>query len=504
MPNRTPDGEAGLGRGALSVRSRQRLIEGAVNNNLLVFLILFLATFLLVIGRALLGVDSWLTLMAGREISQHGLPHHETLTTIPFGRTWIDQQWLAQIVFYGLNRVGGLGLAVVFHSLMVTSAFAITVITSRVRGASSRMTLVAAVICLLVAPWSWQLRAQSIALPLFALTLALMATDTRLTARRTYLVFPTLVVWANVHGSVVLGAALVSFAAVLRLPDILRRSGAITTPWRLALFLVAPWACVLVSPYGTGLVGYYRLILINSPVSKLITEWQAPALHGYFLIFFAVAAATVVIAIWQRRRLSLYDLGVLAFTLAGACRSVRAVVWFSMAMAMLLPVALDGVVRPSPSPPVHRQLAHVLAGALSAILAATAIFMLTRSDSWYEHGWPLRGARAAARAAQASDVKAAVLSSDTYADWLLWKEPSLRGRVASDVRFELLTETEIRSIVLFKSHKRGWRGNAGSYPVLVLDRRETPAQVRELLSEPGTDVLFADKTVIVLSRNPPR
>ena len=254
----------------------QRLIERAVDNNLLVVLILVLATFLLVVGRTLLGVDSWLTLMAGREITQHGLPHHEALTTIPFGRAWTDQQWLAQLVFYGLNRVGGLGLAVVFHSLMVTAAVAITVITSRVRGASSRMTLVAAVVCLLVAPWSWQLRAQSIALPLFALTLALMATDRRLRARRTFLVFPTLVVWANVHGSVVLGATLVSLAAVLGLPDLLRRSGAAIPPWRLALFLVAPWACVLVSPYGTDLVGYYRTLLISSPVSKLITEWQAP------------------------------------------------------------------------------------------------------------------------------------------------------------------------------------------------------------------------------------
>ena len=481
----------------------QRLIDSAVDNNLLVVVILVLATFLLIIGRTLLGGDSWLTLMAGREITQHGLPHHDTLTTIPLGRTWTDQQWLAQLGFYGLDRVGGLGLAVVFHALMVTAAVAITVITSRVRGASSRMTLVAAVVCLLVAPWSWQLRAQSIALPLFALTLALMATDSRLAARRTYLVFPTLVVWANVHGSVVLGAVLVSLAAVLGLPELFRRSGATIPVWRLALFLVAPWACILASPYGTDLVGYYRTLLVSSPVSKLITEWQAPGLHGYFLIFFAVAGATVAIVIWQRRRLSLYDIGVLALTLAGACRSVRAVVWFSLAMAMLLPLALDGIVRPNLQPPVHRRLALGLTGALACILAATAAFMLTRRDSWYEQGWSAPAAHATARAALASNVEAAVWPSGRYGDWLLWKEPALRGRIAWDVRFELLTEAEIRAIVRFNSGKKGWRAPLRGYPILVLDARETPEQVRALRSEPGSRVLFADKAIVVLSRSRP-
>ena len=112
--------------------------------------------------------DSWLTLVSGREVAQHGLPHHEVITTIARGRVWTDQQWLAQLIFYGLDRVGGLGLTVVFHSLMVAGAVAVTVIASRVRGASARMTLLAAIVCLLVAPWSWQLRAQSVALPLFA------------------------------------------------------------------------------------------------------------------------------------------------------------------------------------------------------------------------------------------------------------------------------------------------------------------------------------------------
>jgi hypothetical protein len=482
---------------------RQRAVEAALANNLLVAAILLEATFLLVIGSKLVGVDSWLTLAAGREIAQHGLPHREVLTTIPAGRTWIDQQWLAQLAFYQLHRVGGVGLAVVFHALMVSAALAISVVGSRVRGASSTTTLLAAIVCLVVVPMSWQLRAQSIALPLFALTLALVSTDARLARRRTFLVFPTLVLWANVHGSVILGAALVSLAGGLGVLDvILRRRVEAVPAWRPVLFLVAPWACVLVSPYGTGLVDYYRLLFVGSPVSKYITEWQAPKPHGYFLVFFAVAAATVVIAIWQRRRLSLYDLAVLALTLAGACRSVRAIVWFSLALAMLLPLALDGIVRPSPAPPVHRRLAAGLIGLLAVVLAATTVFTLTRSDAWYERGLSARGAQATVRAALAAGPDTPLWVSGAYVDWLLWKEPRLRGRIAWDVRFELLTDAELRAIVRFNSYKPGWRGSTRGYRLLVLDRRAYPRQTRALVRDPGSEVLFADRKLVVLARRP--
>jgi hypothetical protein len=482
------------------VSGRSGLSEHLANNNLLVVMIFVLAVFLLGVGRTLLGVDSWLTFMAGREIVDNGLPHHENLTTIPLGRVWTDQQWLAQVLYYGIYRIGGLGLAVVFHAFMVTAALAVTVITSRARGASSRMTLVAAFVCLVVAPWSWQLRAQSVALPLFALTLAAMSTDPFLTKRRTFLVIPVLILWANVHGSVILGAILVALAALLALVRQVRRreAGGLSRP---LFFLVAPWCCVLASPYGTDLVAYYRLLLIGSPVSKYITEWKAPGFHGYFLVFFAVAAATVVIAIWQRRRLSLYDLLVLAFTLAGALQSVRAVVWFALALAMLLPLALDGIVQPSLSPPVHRRLGHVLAGTMACLVAGIALFALTRSNGWYEQDMSARGAGVAARAAAASDTKAAVWASGRYGNWLLWKEPSLRGRVAWDVRFELLTEAELRAIVRFNSHEPGWRAATRGYPILVLDRSKSAPQARALQSDPGMTVVYADDSVVVLSSN---
>ena len=48
----------------------------------------------------LLNQDSWLALVDGRLIAQHGLPHTDTLTVWTLGRHWIDQQWASHLVLY--------------------------------------------------------------------------------------------------------------------------------------------------------------------------------------------------------------------------------------------------------------------------------------------------------------------------------------------------------------------------------------------------------------------
>ena len=52
--------------------------------------------------------DSWLTLVSGREVVEHGLPGADRLTVWTLGSDWVDQQWGAQLAFYGVFLVGGL------------------------------------------------------------------------------------------------------------------------------------------------------------------------------------------------------------------------------------------------------------------------------------------------------------------------------------------------------------------------------------------------------------
>jgi hypothetical protein len=378
---------------------------------------------------------------------------------------------------------------------MVVLAFGSAVVAARLRGASAQSTLFAITAAMIVAPWGWQLRAQSFALPLFTWVLALMALDPRLRRRRTWLVFPLLIVWANLHGSVILGAAIVSIAGLIGLGEALLRRPS-PGPARIAALLVLPWPCLLVSPYSFDLPAYYRLLLVDSPVSKVIAEWQSPDPEGYLLLFFGLAVATVGVVAWKWRCLSAFDIAVLAVTLAGSLRATRSIVWFALAVAVLLPLALDGILGGDRSP-LRRRLGVVLAGGAVGVAVAATVAVLVQPASWFLRNWPDKGAAAVARAADGAGTKA-VFASDKHADWLLWRIPELRGRVAYDVRFELVTDAELRSIVLFKSLQPGWEGALRGYRVVVLDPSDTPRHEAELRKR-GARSLYEDSDIVVLA-----
>ena len=54
--------------------------------------------------------DTWLALVDGRWIAQHGLPHSDSIAVWTRGATWVDQQWLAHLSLYGIASAGGVKL----------------------------------------------------------------------------------------------------------------------------------------------------------------------------------------------------------------------------------------------------------------------------------------------------------------------------------------------------------------------------------------------------------
>src|SRR4026209_1208229 len=66
--------------------------------------------FLLIFPPSLVVNDSWLNLMAGREVIENGLPSVDELTIYGLGSVWTDQQWGAQVLMYGLYSLGGVAL----------------------------------------------------------------------------------------------------------------------------------------------------------------------------------------------------------------------------------------------------------------------------------------------------------------------------------------------------------------------------------------------------------
>ena len=407
-----------------------------------VFLVSLVGVVLLtVFGPSLVVGDTWLTLMAGREIVDHGLPEVEHITLLGEGSTWTDQQWLAQLVFYGAHELAGTRLVVVLDVPLVLLALGLAAGAARSAGASSRSTFLIGLLAILAGPWGWTIRAQSAALPLFAGLLWLLLDAYRNgVRRRTLLVLPLLVLWANLHGSVVLGAGL---TMLLALATLVRGRGA-EPLYPLALLVCAP-LCVLVTPYGWDIVAYYDLMLVDAPFADILREWQwsSPSATTALFWLLAVVAVGLVALRRCRSRLTVFELLVLAVTFVGAVQAVRGVIWFALACAAILPVALDGLLTradPSAAPRQPRDLRREpRRPRRRARRHARAAAELVRAGVARGAGRRRPRRRRATRASR-------LFATDGTADWLLWKIPDLRGRIAYDVRFELYDQRDARAI----------------------------------------------------------
>lgn len=378
--------------------------------------------------------DSWLTLLSGREIARNGLPHRDDLFAWTSGRTWTDQQWLAHLGFYWAYLAGGIRLVLAAHVACIVGAAAIVVTAARRRGASGAAVLLTAFVCLLIAPWALQLRAQSPAELLFAACLALLVDPRPLTGGRIAAILAVLALWANVHGTVVLGVGL----AVLRGLALVRwwpRRG-------LALVALAP-ACIFASPYAPDLVGYYHRLLANPLLPRFVDEWRRSTPSSRTAVFYVVLLGGVWLLARQRDLTTSYEKVAFALLALGALQAVRGIVWFGLAAVPLLAPLLDGVVS---RVRVLRGAAPARAGlGVAAAAVAMTVVVFARPAGWFVDRWPAEAARTVAAAA-ARDPSLRVFAADRYSDWLLWSEPSLRGRIAYDIRFELLTSRELDAL----------------------------------------------------------
>jgi len=481
----------------VSAASRIRRVAGE-EFLLVVLYAAFGIVFLTVFPPTLLVADSWLTLVAGREVVEHGLPSVDELTVLGLGQTWTDQQWGAQILAYGSHALGGHGLLAVVVALFAVGAFAIAAVGARTLGAGPRSILLVFFPVLLAAPWTFTIRAQVFALPLFTALIWLLASEARNPSRRVYLVFPLLVVWANLHGSAALAAMLTMLLGAIELVSTRGRSGLRSV----ALLALSPLA-LLATPYGPfDTARYYHLLLVDPPFGReLVTEWRRSDPSWDTLVFYLLAALALATVVWGRRRLTLFDMAALALTFAGAVLAIRGIPWFALTCLVLVPVAL-GPLLEERTKRTPRALDRGLAYGAVAILALVAVLALARDDDWYLKNWP-EPAVFAVRDSLTPETRVFATSRD--ADWVLWRIPELRGRLAYDVRFEIYDRETFERIVRFRGEQgEDWKSLADGYQIVIFETHQEPSShVADFLAEPGARSVYADDRVTVILRPAP-
>jgi hypothetical protein len=475
-------------------------LRAAADRN--VFLVVVLASCTAVHAHAIRNAvvqDAWYSLLGGRTVLHSGLPHHDTWTIFTLGRRWVDEQWLGHVLLYGLWAAAGWRLVLLAVVALFVAAFLVLAIAARRLGASDRAVALTTALAYATGVENGAMRAQIPAYLLFAIVTALLIRDSRAPSRWVIAVFPLLVLWANIHGSVILGAALVALRGLtVAGAGLVARARPREWAARAVVLVVVPWLCTLVTPYGFDIVHYYRTTIGNSALTQFVTEWGPMTVRAQPQFF-----ALLIVAVWlagrSRRVLTPFEQLALLGTAVLGLYALRYAIWFALVAVGTVPLALDAAWRPSAGRRREQLNAGLAAAALAvALLALTATF--AHGNTWFERDFPAKAADAVAAAARA-DPKLRIYADERYSDWLMFEDPALEGRVAFDVRFELLTSVQLARLVDYRTELGiDWQRAARGYGLLVLEPDDDRKTIKLLERRPGAKLLFRSTHVVVLRR----
>jgi hypothetical protein len=436
----------------------------------------------------LLQGDGWFCLSLGREITTSGLPRVDELTALGAGRAWIDVQWLAHVVWHELRELGGARLVIVSHVLLLSGALVLAFDAARRSGASSRRIALAGLVALLVLMPQRLVRAQSFGVLCLVLVLWIAIVDARRARGVLGWTLPVLVLWANLHGSVIVGAGLAGLAALVSASRVtgrarLRRLGLA------ALIGLTPFA----TPYSPSELLAYWAKMAADPGP--FTEWDAPT-FGTAPIHLVLAIVTLALLVWRARRVDL-----LHGVLLGACAilsltGLRYGLLLGYAFAVFGPRLLDHALPGDGNDPAVRAWPVALAASL-AFLAGLGHGVSNVSESV--------GLRYPREVLSAPMSDGLVFSSESHGDWLLDLRPDLRGRVLFGVRSELGTASEwgaVQDVLAgeLEGLDRLGRDLGGPIRHVVLDREEWSATERALERAHDWELVRRTDGAVVFSR----
>jgi hypothetical protein len=232
--------------------------------------------------------DTWWLLRAGEDIwKSHSVPLSDSYSHTAYGAYWPNHEWLTELLLYVVHRVGGLRLIAAGTSLAIVTAWALSWRLGR-GPFEPRFLLFGAALVPCAAGWA--IRPQVFSYVMFMLVVSELV-------RGRYRWLPVIVlVWANLHGAVVLalvatgGAGLLEWLHSRRFPRAIGVAGV----------LAAGATCL--TPLGMDLYRFIPESMARSAANQLI-EWTAPNFDSLWLPFWAVGGVLLVMVVVGARRM---------------------------------------------------------------------------------------------------------------------------------------------------------------------------------------------------------
>ncbi|HNT73739.1 MAG TPA: hypothetical protein PKH77_01830 [Anaerolineae bacterium] len=506
---------------------KSKLREGLTTRRLLVIL-LCIAGFAMAL-REIHDPDLWWHLATGRYIwEQRQIPRVDVFSHTMRGTRWYTHEWLAEVIFYGLYRLGGEAALIVGAAGIV----ALTLMTLYAQ-CQSRPYAAAFVVILgaVASAITWGVRPQMFTFLFAALYMGLIekyrqrmndqkqisSTDSidedgqKIRANPfnplnflhsdvgLLCAFPLLmIVWVNAHGGYFLGLALL--AGVICGDGLARLVGWVsprTLSWAALRALgIALGGCVLatlINPNGYHMLWYPFETLTSSAMQTYIQEWASPNFHNSdFWPFAALLLGGAALMVGLRHRPDLTD-GLLFFGLGGAgLLSARHIPLFVVIAVPVVSRALTAAKVPQSRRNFTALNWAILALALLATGARLYVVLeKNRADR------ATRYPQAALAYIESHGLRdAAIYNSYKWGGYLVWQDIP----VFIDGRADVYGDAFIEQFLTAYFVRPGWRAALDAYrPDYVLI--EARATLAVLLDEaPEWERVYTDDVSVIFVR----
>jgi hypothetical protein len=244
-------------------------------------------------------------------------------------------------------------------------------------------------------------------------------------------------------------------------------------------------------------------MLFNPGFRDHVTEWRPTAPDFQTAPFYLLAFLAIWLLGRRRDRLVRFESVLLVVVLLMGLQTLRGVLWFTLVALMLVPALLDAALKPNTSAMRFGLLNRALIATASAGILMTFVAVAAKPASWFEKAYP-QAVLTAVQRVEARNPHVRVFANEQYADWLLLRRPELYGRIAYDVRFELITRKQLDQLVNIRNQVEGWQRAVAPYGLFVLRKGIESDLAKGLLRERGARLEYRGHDVIVISRPVPR
>jgi tetratricopeptide (TPR) repeat protein len=229
--------------------------------------------------------DIWWHLKTGEYILAHGIPSTDPFSFSAAGNPWVTHEWLAEILFYLLYKLGGLTVLIAFKAAI--SALIAFLIFQFGRQRDISAALASAVAMFAVAGMSYMMYPRPhiftfLFLAILSFFLFKQDQSEKPLKRQRWIIIPALfLAWANIHAGFILGLGIYWIVVLKELfipgqsPDSLKSR----VKQSLYPAILASLIC-LVNPNGYQIYTYTIAIAGNPVFKSTISEWVSPIYLG--------------------------------------------------------------------------------------------------------------------------------------------------------------------------------------------------------------------------------